>query len=80
MAPLEGHPGSSIGRASDFGSGHDLVVREFEPRVGLAAVSTEPASDLLSPLLSAPPPPSKMNTCFKKWLVQGTWKSSWISV
>ena len=33
----------------DFGSGHDLVVREFEPRVGLHAASVEPAWDSLSP-------------------------------
>ena len=29
----------------DFGSGHDLTVREFEPRVGLCADNTEPAWD-----------------------------------
>ena len=39
---------------SDFGSGHNLEVREFEPRAGLAAVSAEPASDPLSPSVSAP--------------------------
>ena len=27
----------------DFGSGHDLTVRKFEPHVGRHAVSTEPA-------------------------------------
>ena len=27
----------------DFGSGHDLTVREFEPRFGLCADSAEPA-------------------------------------
>ena len=41
---------------SDFGSGHDLTVLEFEPRVRLSAVSTEPSLDPLSPSLSAPPP------------------------
>ena len=41
---------------SNFGSGHDLMVREFEPRIRLDAVSTEPASDPLSPSFSAPPP------------------------
>ena len=35
---------------SDFGSGHDLVVREFELRVKVSAVSIEPASDPLSPI------------------------------
>ena len=39
---------------SDFGSGHDLAVHEFEPYIGLCAVSAEPTSDLLS--LSVPSP------------------------
>ena len=39
----------------DFGSGHDLTVREFKPHIGLVAVSSELASDPLSPSLSAPP-------------------------
>ena len=40
---------------ADFGSGHDLVVCEFEPHIGLLAVSAEPALGPLSPSLSAPP-------------------------
>ena len=38
--------------------GHDLAVREFEPRVGsgLMARSLEPVFDSVSPSLSAPPP------------------------
>ena len=54
---------------SDFGSGHDLAVREFEPPQGsvLTAQSLEPASDSVSPSLSAPSPLmlclSKMNKC-----------------
>ena len=40
----------------DFGSGHDLTVREIEPRVWLCADSAESAWDSLSPSLSAPPP------------------------
>ena len=35
----------------DFGSGHDLTVREFEPDVGICADSVEPAWDSLSPSL-----------------------------
>ena len=37
--------------------GHNLVVREFEPRVGsgLMAQSLEPVSHSVSPSLSAPP-------------------------
>ena len=39
-----------------FGSGHDLMVHyEFKPCIGLSAVSSEPASDPLSPSLSVPP-------------------------
>ena len=33
----------------DFGSGHDLMVREFKPLTGLCAGGTEPAWDSLSP-------------------------------
>ena len=39
----------------DFGLGHDLMVHEFEPCVGLWADSAEPVWDSLSPILSAPP-------------------------
>ena len=39
----------------DFGSGHDLLVHEFELRVRLCADSAEPALDSPSPSLSAPP-------------------------
>ena len=37
----DGHLGGSVSEASDFGSGHDLVVREFEPRIGICADSSE---------------------------------------
>ena len=37
-----------------FGSGHDLVVRGFEPWIGLCADSAEPAGDSLCPSLSDP--------------------------
>ena len=49
-----GSLGGPVGSMFDFGSGHDLMVHEFEPHMGLSAVSAEPASDLLSPSLSAP--------------------------
>ena len=39
-----GRLGGSVGWASDFGSGHDLAVREFEPRVGLCADRSEPGA------------------------------------
>ena len=37
-----GRLGGPVGYASDFGSGHDLTVCEFEPCVGLCADSSEP--------------------------------------
>ena len=39
-----GAPGWLVGWAADFGSGHDLMVREFEPCVGLRADSSEPGA------------------------------------
>ena len=38
----EGRLGGLVGKASDFGSGHDLTVHELEPRVGLWADRSEP--------------------------------------
>ena len=38
----KGHLGASVGQASDFHSGHDLAVHEFEPLVPLYADSSEP--------------------------------------
>ena len=38
----------------DFGSGHDLVAREFEPRIGLQDHSSEPVSDPVSLFLPLP--------------------------
>ena len=74
----DGHLGGSVSEASDFGSGHDLVVREFEPSVGLCADSSEPgaASESVSPsfsLCSSPAcalSPSKINTCKKNVFLQ----------
>ena len=40
----QGLLGGSVCSASDFGSGHDLAVREFEPHVGLCADSSEPGA------------------------------------
>ena len=43
---------------SDFGSGHDLMVREFKPPIWLCAEGADPASDSLSPVsVSLCPPP-----------------------
>ena len=61
--------------ALDFSFGHDLTVCVFELSIWLAAViseavSTETASDPLSPFLSDPPPLplslSKINKIIKK--------------
>ena len=48
--------GGSVGWTSDFGSGHDLTVREFETRIGLCAHGSEPGACFGFCLpLSAPP-------------------------
>ena len=39
-----GRLGGSVGSASDFGSGHDLPVRAFEPCIGLCADVSEPGA------------------------------------
>ena len=39
---LQGRLGGSVSQASDFSSGHDLAVCEFETRLGLCADSSEP--------------------------------------
>ena len=44
------------GLTLDFGSGHDLVVHEFEPLIRFCADSAEPAWGSLSLPLSLPPP------------------------
>ena len=50
-----GRLGGSAGEASDFGSGRDLTICEFEPRIGLSAVSAESALDPVSLSLPALP-------------------------
>ena len=39
-----GRLGGSVGWATDFGSGHDLAVHEFEPRIGICADRSEPGA------------------------------------
>ena len=39
----------------DFGSGHDLAVHEFKPRLRLRTDRVQPAWDSLSASLSVPP-------------------------
>ena len=55
---------------SGFDSGHDLIVCEFKPRIGLWADSAEPAWDSLSLSLSFSPPISKYTLKIKN---RGTW-------
>ena len=40
----------------DFGSGHDLVVHEFKPRIRLLALTAQSLLGILFPSLSAPLP------------------------
>ena len=54
-----GRLAGSVGGAPDFGSGHDLTLRDLEARIRLSTVSVEPALDPLPPSLSAPSPPLK---------------------
>ena len=55
---VSGRLGGSLSWASDFGSGHDLTVHEFEPGIRLCADSSEPGACFgfcVSLSLSAPP-------------------------
>ena len=47
-----------------FSSGHDLTIRDMEPRIGLCTDSMGPAWDSLSPPLSAPSPLTDMLSLF----------------
>ena len=51
--------------AVGFSSGHDLLVHEFEPHIGLCAGSWEPGARFgfcVSLSLSAPPPPMRLRS------------------
>ena len=52
-----GPMGGSVSEAANFGSGHDLVVNEFELHIRLCADSSGPGACFgsVSPSLSAPP-------------------------
>ena len=52
-----GRLGGSVGWASDFSSGQDLILVGLSPALGsvLTAHNLEPALDSVSPSLSAPP-------------------------
>ena len=56
MSPGWEHLGGSVSEVPDFGSCHDLLVREFEPRIWISTESKEPASDPLSSFVSASTP------------------------
>ena len=60
----------------DFGSGHDLTVREMKTHVGLCTDSTEPAWDSLFPSFSAPSlftPARSLLLSLKINKLRGTW-------
>ena len=84
-SPHQRHLGDSVSKASDFGSGHDLTVCEFEPHVRLCADSSEPGacfgfrvSSLYPSLLMLCL--SKMNKCLKNKLAhqKGIQNVSWL--
>ena len=60
----QGCPGGSAGQASDFSSGHDLMVCEFEPCISVYSNNAEPALDSLSPVSLCPYPTHTLS--FKK--------------
>ena len=62
-----GRLGGSAGYASNFGSGHDLTVREFEPRGGLCADSSEPGAGFgfCVSLYLCPSPAHALSLCQK---------------
>ena len=69
----EGRLGGSVGEASEFGSGHDLAVRGFKPRVGLCADSSEPARSLLRILCLPlrPSPTGALSHCVSQKINKG---------
>ena len=65
----EGRLGGSLSWVSSFGSGHDLAVREFEPRVGLCADSSEPGACFgFCVSLSLWPSPIHALSLSQKWI------------
>ena len=60
MEYIHGAPGwlSGLCLTLGFGSGHNLMLHEFKPHVGLCAASVEPALDSHSLSLSLPLPHS----------------------
>ena len=55
----------------DFSSGHDLIVREFQPHIRLCIDSEEPVGDSLSFHLSLPLPCSCSLALSEKTLKRG---------
>ena len=46
LSKYQGRLGGSVGEVSDFSSGQDFTVHEFEPHFGLCADSSEPGASL----------------------------------
>ena len=57
--------GGSVSWASDFSSGHDLAVREFEPHIGLWADSSEPGACFKFYVTLSLSAPSLLTLCLK---------------
>ena len=81
-----GHLGGSVGWASDFGSGHDLTVCEFEPHIRICADHLLTSWSLLQILCLLPSLPlprshfvslcfSKINKCKKMFFGAPGWCS-----
>ena len=51
----------------DFSSGHDLMVCEIKPHIGLCADNAEPTWDSVSPSLSPPALPSPLSLKINKY-------------
>ena len=62
---IKGRLGSLVGQVPDFGSGHDLMIRGFEPHIRLCADSSEPGAffGFCCLPLSLPLPPPLVHTC-----------------
>ena len=56
----------SVKWPADFGSGHDLTVCEFEPRVGLCADSSEPGACFGFCVSLSAPNPRTFCLCFSQ--------------
>ena len=91
MKKIQGRLGGSVGWASNFSSGHDLAVCEFEPCVGLCADGSEPGACFgfcVSLSLSAYPPAHTLGLSLSlknkinrgAWVAQSVGRPTWAQV